>query len=297
MDIIFLTGMSGAGKSQAVHILEDQGYFCIDNLPPVALPGIVATFTNGQGGEGYGIEQLAFVVDIRSKELLKGFGEALKKIDKETPCPYKVIFLEANDDVLISRYRQTRRKHPLSKDISLMEAINTERKMLQGIRGRADYVVDTSMMVIPALKEEILNIIGDDITSGMSIYVESFGFKYGLPKDCDNVFDVRFLPNPFYIQELKLCSGLDKEIGDYLEKFDETVEYKQKIKDLLLFSAPLYVKEGKGRLHIGIGCTGGRHRSVYIAEYINGLLLEAGYKSTVHHRDIDKDPRYGKSSV
>lgn len=295
MDIIILTGMSGAGKSQAAHILEDQGYFCIDNLPPIALPSIIGTFANGQGGEGYGIDKLAFVVDIRSKELLKGFGDALKAIDRDTGCAYKIIFLEASDDVLISRYRQTRRKHPLIKDSSLSEAITTERKMLQGIRARAGYVVDTTMTAISALKEEILNIIGDDVTTGMSIYVESFGFKYGLPHDCDNVLDVRFLPNPFYISELKLCSGLDEEIKAYLESFEETRKYKDKIKDLLQFTVPLYIKEGKSRLNIGVGCTGGRHRSVYVAEFIHSLLVELGYKSTVHHRDIDKDPRYSKS--
>lgn len=294
MDIIILTGMSGAGKSQAAHVLEDQGYFCIDNLPPVALPGIIATFANGQGGEGYGIEKLAFVIDIRSKELLKGFGDALKKIDRETGCAYRIIFLEANNDVLLSRYRQTRRKHPLGKDNSLLEAIMMERKMLLGIRARAGCVIDTSMMAISAFKEELLTIIGDDISTTMSIYVESFGFKYGLPQDCDNVFDVRFLPNPYYIPELKLCSGLDKEIGEYLEQFNETAEYKEKIKSLLLFVVPQYIKEGKGRLHIGIGCTGGRHRSVYIAEFVHKVLKNCGYTSTVHHRDIEKDPRYSK---
>lgn len=295
MDIIILTGMSGAGKSQAAHVLEDQGYFCIDNLPPVALPGIISTFANGQGGEGYGIDKLAFVVDIRSKELLKGFGDALKKIDRETGCAYRVVFLEANDDVLISRYRQSRRKHPLGKDCSLLEAISMERKMLLGIRARAGVVIDTSMLALAAFKEELLTIIGDEAKSTMSIYVESFGFKYGLPQDCDNVFDVRFLPNPYYVPELKLCSGLDKEIGEYLEKFDETKEYKDKIKDLLYFVVPQYLKEGKGRLHIGVGCTGGRHRSVYLAEYVNNILNEKGYISTVHHRDIDKDPRYSKT--
>ena len=176
MELIILTGMSGAGKSQAANFLEDQGFFCIDNLPPMILPELVRTFFKGQGGEGYGVEKLAFVVDIRSKELLKGFGDAIKKINEDIGCPYRIIFLEANDNILVTRYRQSRRKHPLAKDMSLTEAIKQEREMLQGIRERATNIIDTTMMALPALREELLELIEDDSSTGMSVYVESCGF-------------------------------------------------------------------------------------------------------------------------
>ena len=292
MELIILTGMSGAGKSQAANFLEDQGFFCIDNLPPMILPELVFTFFKGQGGDGYGVEKLAFVVDIRSKELLKGFGAAMKRIDEEVGCSYKILFLEANDNVLVTRFRQTRRKHPLAKDISLTEAIKMERQMLQIIRAKSTNIIDTSMMALPALRDELLSLIEDDASTGMSIYIESFGFKYGMPVDCDNVFDVRFLPNPFYVQDLKLMSGKDKGIEDYLLAFPETQEFISKLSDLYEFSFPFYVREGKGRLHIGIGCTGGRHRSVFIAEKLTSSLKAKGMKVFLHHRDIEKDIRY-----
>lgn len=296
MELIILTGMSGAGKSQAADFFEDQGFFCIDNLPAVVIPDIAKTFAKGQGGEGFGIDKLVFVVDIRSKELLKGFSAALKRINDEVGCPYRIVFLEASDSVLISRYRQTRRKHPLGKDISLADAITKERKMLQGIRAVASTVIDTSMMAIPALREELSALIEDDSSTGMSVLIESFGFKYGLPADCDNVLDVRFLPNPYYIPELKLLSGQDQPIIDYLEGFTETKEYLQKQYEMYEFLIPLYIKEGKGRLHIGVGCTGGRHRSVYTAEHLYSFLTEKGFKTRIHHRDIDKDPKYKKEN-
>ena len=295
MELIILTGMSGAGKSQAADFFEDQGFFCIDNLPPMILPELAKTFFKGQGGEGFGADKLAFVVDIRSKELLKGFGDAVKRIETEVGCPYRIIFLEANDSVLVSRYKQTRRKHPLGKDISLVDAIAQERKMLQGIRARATNIIDTSMKAIPALREELSSLIEDDSSTGMSVFIESFGFKYGLPADCDNCVDVRFLSNPFYIPELKLCSGLDKEIIEYLEGFSETGCFIEQEVKMLEFLIPLYIREGKGRLHIGVGCTGGRHRSVYVAEKLGELMSSKGFKTKVHHRDIDKDPRYSKS--
>ncbi|MCQ2467809.1 MAG: RNase adapter RapZ [Clostridia bacterium] len=296
MELIILTGMSGAGKSQAADFFEDQGFFCIDNLPPLILPELAKTFFKGQGGEGYGVEKLAFIVDIRSKELLKGFSAAIKRINEEVGCPYRIVFLEANDSVLISRYRQTRRKHPLQKDVSLADAITMERKMLQGIRALSSQVIDTSMMAISAFREELTALIEDDSSTGMSVFIESFGFKYGLPADCDNVMDVRFLPNPYYIPELKMLSGQDQGIIDYLEEFSETKDFLQKQYELYEFLIPLYIKEGKGRLHIGVGCTGGRHRSVYTAEHLYEFLTAKGFKTRLHHRDIDKDPKYKKES-
>ena len=291
MDVIILTGMSGAGKSHAANILEDQGYFCIDNLPPQVVPELIRTFLKGQGGEGFAINKLAFVVDVRSSDYLKGFGKALTEI-KNIGCPYRILFLDANDQVLVSRYRQTRRKHPLSAGLSLTEAIEKERSLLRGIRARATHVIDTSFLAKGALREELLNIIEVEDVSSMDIHIESFGFKYGIPADCDVTCDVRFLPNPFYIPELKMHSGADQEIIDYLESYPETEQYYEKQMDLLIFSIPYYIREGKARLSVGVGCTGGRHRSVYMAERLYEGLKEAGYQVSIHHRDIDKDPRY-----
>lgn len=291
MDVIILTGMSGAGKSQAAHFLEDQGYFCIDNLPPVVLPELVRTFLKGQGGEGFAVDKLAFVVDIRSKEFLKDFGKALTELQK-LECPYRIIFLEANDHVLVSRYRQSRRKHPLSDGLSLVEAIEKERALIRGIRARATHIIDTSLIALSALRDELQYIIDVEDEMTMDIHIESFGFKYGIPGDSDVTCDVRFLPNPFYIPELKMLCGKDQGIIDFLQSHEETEEYYQKMMDLLCFSIPLYIREGKARLSIGVGCTGGRHRSVYFAERLAVGLKEAGYRVSLHHRDIEKDPRY-----
>ena len=288
MDLIILTGMSGAGKSLAVNYLEDQGYFCIDNLPPMTLPELVRTFTKGQGGEGYGISRLAFVVDIRSNELLKGFDAAIEDIDR-LAIPYRIIFLEAADQVLVNRYRETRRRHPLATGIGLSEAISRERVMLQELRERATHVIDTSMMAIPALREELHRIISEEgHDQGISVLIESFGFKYGIPVDCDNIYDVRFLPNPFYESDLRMLSGGDEEIKRYLLQFPETTEYIDRQAELLAFLMPFYYREGKVRLMIGIGCTGGHHRSVAIAEEVAEILRAQGFDPTVVHRDIDR---------
>ncbi len=292
MDLIILTGMSGAGKSLAVNYLEDQGYFCIDNLPPMILPELVRTFIKGKGGEGYGIDKLAFVVDIRSNELLKGLDAAMEEIE-QMACPYRIIFLEAADPVLVNRYRETRRRHPLATGIGLSEAISRERVMLQELRERATHVIDTSMMAIPALREEIQRIISRGTQSqSISVLIESFGFKYGIPVDCDNIYDVRFLPNPFYETRLRMNSGHDQEIKDYLLNYPETKEFIDRQADLLKYLMPFYIREGKVRLMIGVGCTGGRHRSVYIAEELGARLNALGIHAAVRHRDIGKDPRF-----
>jgi UPF0042 nucleotide-binding protein len=296
MDIIILTGMSGAGKSLAANFLEDQGYFCIDNLPPVILPELVRTFTKGQGGEGYGISKMAFVVDIRSNELLPGFDAAIEEIE-DCGCPYRIIFLEAADQVLVNRYRESRRRHPLSGEIGLSEAISLEREMLQGIRERATHVIDTSMMAVAALREELFRIISQGADEQrLAILIESFGFRYGIPVDCDNIYDVRFLPNPFYEAELKLHRGNDPEIRDYLMKYPETAEFIAKQTEILAYLLPFYIREGKVRLMIGIGCTGGRHRSVFIAEEIAAKLNAMDFQTSVYHRDIGKDPRFAAVS-
>lgn len=298
MELLFLTGMSGAGKSAAVRYLEDCGYFCMDNVPPYVLPDLVKSFFRGRNGEGFSTPKLAFVVDIRSQEYLDGFDEALALIDEEVGCPYKVIFLEASDPVLISRYQQTRRKHPLAgRKGSLTQALAAERKMLEDIRGIATVVIDTSLLTDAELCKNIGEIIKNEDSQSILVVVESFGFKYGLPVDCDYVFDVRFLPNPFYLPQLRNYTGKDEEIAKYLEGFRETGEFNYMTSELLTFVIPFYEKEGKGSVHIGVGCTGGRHRSVYCAETIASKMSENGIKCIISHRDIDKEPhRYTRKA-
>ena len=291
MEILFLTGMSGAGKSAAVRYLEDCGYFCMDNVPPYVLPDLVKSFFRGRNGEGFSTPKLAFVVDIRSQEYLDGFDEALALIDEEVGCPYKVIFLEASDQVLISRYQQTRRKHPLAgKKGSLTKALTEERKMLENIREIATVVVDTSFMTDAELCKAIGEIIKSADNQSILVVVESFGFKYGLPVDCDYVFDVRFLPNPFYLPQLRNFTGKDEEIAKYLEGFTETNEFNYMTSEILSYVIPYYEKEGKGSVHIGIGCTGGRHRSVTLANALyERMKNHEDYGFKIEHRDIEKD--------
>ena len=291
MDIIILTGMSGAGKSQAAAYFEDHDYFCIDNLPPMFLADIVSSFS-GKGEEGVPlIEKLCLVVDVRSREYLKGFDAALRKLE-DLGHFYRIVFLEASDSVLVSRYRQTRRKHPLTEEMSLVDAIAAERKLLQGIRGRATSIIDTTMMSLSSLRKELRSVLEEIDIQGITVFVQSFGFMYGMPSDCDDVIDVRFLPNPFWVEKLKMLCGLDQPIEEYLMGFEETKGFLDRYKDLLEFMIPYYVREGKCMLNIGVGCTGGRHRSVFIAQRIGTILEQLGYKAIVHHRDIDRDPRY-----
>ena len=276
MELLFLTRMSGAR--------------CYFRTPVSAY--------RGRNGEGFSTPKLAFVVDVRSQEYLDGFDEALAEIDEEVGCPYKVLFLEASDPVLISRYQQTRRKHPLAKKKgSLTEALSEERKMLENIRGIATVVIDTSLMTDSELCNAIGEIIKSEESQSILVVVESFGFKYGLPVDCDYVFDVRFLPNPFYLLPLRNLTGKDEEIAKYLEGFSETAEFNYMVSELLAYVIPYYQKEGKGSVHIGIGCTGGRHRSVYCTETVAKMLAERGIKCITNHRDVDKEPhRYTRKA-
>lgn len=291
MDIIILTGMSGAGKSQAAAYFEDHGYFCIDNLPPILLPGIVESFMTIDKDSSIAVEKLCLVVDVRSRSLLAGFDSAMVKLD-DLGCTYRIVFLEANDNILVSRYRQTRRSHPLTEEMSLVDAIAAERRLLQPIRGRATNIIDTTMTTLSALRKELRTVLDEAEASGLSIYVESFGFMYGLSSDSDNVLDVRFLPNPFWVEKLQMMSGKDEPIAEYLMGFEETRQFLDKLGDMFKFMIPFYIREGKARLNIGVGCTGGRHRSVFIAEKLGQILADEGYRVTVHHRDIDRDPRY-----
>jgi len=287
MRFLIITGISGAGKSLAANYLEDLGFFCVDNLPPALIPKF-AEICKQSGGK---MDKIAIVVDVRGGELLKDLFPSLEAL-KETGISYEILFLEASDSVLIKRYKESRRMHPLAPEGRLIKGINEERSMLKAIKEKADCIIDTSSITPKQLKEEIVNIIdkGENY-KGIIVNVISFGFKYGIPIDCDLVFDVRFIPNPYYIDSMRRLTGRSEVVRNYVSKFNETNEFLAKLTDMLEFLIPYYIKEGKAQLVIGIGCTGGRHRSVVIADSLYEILREAQHRVIVDHRDIDKDGR------
>jgi RNase adapter protein RapZ len=285
---MIITGMSGAGRSLVAKYMEDMGFFCVDNLPPSLIPKFAEICLQGQSG----MSRIALVIDIRGGELLNDLFPALDLL-KQAGITYGMLFMEASDNVLIKRYKETRRTHPLAPEGRLMEGITQERETLQEIKEKANYIIDTSNLTPRQLKEEIINIVDKGRKfKGMIINVISFGFKYGIPIDCDLVFDVRFIPNPYYIEEMKKHTGKDSSVRNFVLKSDETKEFIDKFKDMLFFLIPNYIKEGKSQLVIGIGCTGGRHRSVAIAEKIHEILSKNQYSTVIHHRDIYMDGRH-----
>ncbi|HHW49413.1 MAG TPA: RNase adapter RapZ [Clostridiaceae bacterium] len=287
MRFLIITGISGAGKSLAANYLEDLGFFCVDNLPPALIPKF-AEICKQSGGK---MDKIAIVIDVRGGELLKDLFPSLEAL-KEEGISYEILFLEASDKVLIKRYKESRRMHPLAPEGRLLKGINEERSMLKALRERADSIIDTSNLTPKQLKEEIISRVdkGENY-KGIIINIISFGFKYGLPMDCDLVFDVRFIPNPYYINSMKRLTGKNEVVRNYVSKFNETNEFLAKLTDMLEFLIPYYIKEGKAQLVIGIGCTGGRHRSVVIADLLYGILSEAQHRVIVDHRDIEKDGR------
>lgn len=290
MEILILTGMSGSGKSVAVNSLEDIGYFCIDNLPPQLLADIVIKLAAGGDGTGLGLKRLAVVVDSRSAEFFPALYDSLRQLD-EAKLAYWILFLDSADDTLIRRYKQSRRNHPMAEGRGIAAGIAKERELLKPLRERADIVFSTDNDTPQNLARRIQNLVQDEEDSAkrLEIIVQSFGFKYGVPADSDLVLDVRFLPNPFYVETLRPLSGLDKPIADYVYSFPETGIFLEKQLELLLFLLPYYVREGKMSLTISVGCTGGRHRSVLLAEAIARRIKQDDYKVTVAHRDIAKD--------
>lgn len=285
MNFVIVTGLSGAGKSQTVRFLEDFGYFCIDNLPPSLIPKFAEICSQTQGK----IEKVAIVIDIRGREFFNDLFKSLKML-QNMGYNYEILFLEAKDEVLVKRYKETRRNHPLAHDGNIFEAITRERNKLAEVRNQAKHIVDTTDLLPRQLRQELEKIFveGEKFES-LVITVSSFGFKYGIPIDADIVFDVRFLPNPYYIEELKRFSGLEDNIRNYVLQWPEANEFLNKINDMLEFLIPHYIKEGKSRLVIAIGCTGGRHRSVVLASEIFKSLKENGHTVLITHRDIGKD--------
>ncbi len=285
MELLIVTGISGAGKSVVVDALEDLGYFCADNLPP----NLIVTFAQllEKASEPY--SKVAIVSDIRSGRNFEAIFDYLKELKNEG-FSYKIFFIDADDKTLIRRYKETRRIHPLLEENggSLNNSITRERERLSGIRGIADYYLDSSNISAAECKARVSQMLGS-AESKFNVHCMSFGFKYGAPNDCDIVLDVRCLPNPFYIPELKEHTGLEAPVRDYVMKFDETKTLLNKLHDMIDFLLPLYIKEGKSQLVIGFGCTGGRHRSVCFAQNIHDYLCDNKQLNvTVAHRDIKK---------
>ncbi len=287
MRFVIITGLSGAGKSQAIKAMEDLGFFCVDNLPPSLIAKFAEICYQSEGR----IKRIALVIDIRGGELFKELLPNLESL-KKSGFPFEVLFLEAADNVLVKRYKETRRMHPLAPEGRLIEAIEQEKKILGDVRSWADYLIDTSEMTSRQLRDELKKIFeGDDIFKGIIINIISFGFKYGLPIESDLVFDVRFMPNPFYIGSMRELTGKDKAVRDYVLDNNEAKVFMAKSLDMLDFLIPNYIKEGKLQLIIGIGCTGGKHRSVVIGDEIHKYLSQKYEKVVIDHRDIEKDNR------
>lgn len=285
MDFIIVTGLSGAGKSRAVDALEDIGFFCVDNMPPK----LISKFTEiSEKLEGK-LSKVAFVTDVRGGDM---FSDLVSELDslKANGIDFKLLFLDCSNHVLIRRYKETRRKHPLidKANLSIEKAVKLERQLLMQARERADYIIDTTNLSVMQLKERINSLFLDNLNTSLVISCMSFGFKYGASAEADLIFDVRCLPNPFYIEELKNKTGLDSDVSDYVMSFSQSQDLLQKLTDLIDFLIPLYINEGKSQLTIAFGCTGGKHRSVTFAENMYRHLSEQGKKVSVNHRDILK---------
>ena len=286
MRFVIVTGMSGAGKSSVLKMLEDAGYFCVDNLP---VP-LILKFAEISWHEENMMSKVALGIDIRSRNHLNMLEDVLKSV-RDEGYDYEILFMDCKDDKLIKRYKETRRSHPLSGTGRVDQGIAEERRLLVPLRKRADYILDTSRLLIRDLKREITSIFVEDKQyKNLYITVLSFGFKYGIPSDADLVFDVRFLPNPYYIEELKPQTGNDKGVQDYVMSFPETGIFLDKLTDMIQFLIPNYIKEGKYRLVIAIGCTGGKHRSVTLANKLyERLKAEGHYGIKLYHRDVPRE--------
>lgn len=287
MEFVIISGMSGAGKSRAATFMEDMGYFCVDNLPVPLIPKFAEL--GMAGSEEY--DRVVLVTDVRAGTMFDGLFQALDELEA-MKCPYRILFMDASDDVIIKRYKETRRSHPLGEESdSLEQAIAQERSMLIPLRQRADYVIDTSALPTAKLKGELRRLFahGSQREEPMQINVTSFGFKHGLPREADLVFDVRFLPNPFYLAELRHQTGLDAGVRDYVFQSGQAEEFLDRLEGLLDYLLPRYVEEGKTVLVIAVGCTGGHHRSVAIAHELSQFIARKGFAVTENHRDLGRN--------
>lgn len=283
MEILIISGLSGAGKSKAASFLEDMGFYIVDNMPAAMILKFAefCTVSNGR------YDRVALVYDVRTANSFTEFFEVLDKL-KAMDCQCRMLFLEASPETVIKRYKETRRRHPLRDGAdSLEEAVRQERALMQPVKDRADYVVDTSRLSTAQLRSELLRLFDTrGEKAGMTVNVTSFGFKYGLPMEADLVMDVRFMPNPYYIEDLRPKTGLDRDVYEYVFKFQQTKDFMKRLEDLLTFVLPLYAEEGKTSLTLAVGCTGGHHRSVAVTHALTEFIHQQGYPVTENHRDL-----------
>ncbi|QKS72251.1 RNase adapter RapZ [Paenalkalicoccus suaedae] len=287
IELVIITGMSGAGKTVAVQSFEDMGYFCVDNLPPALIPKFI-DLMDGSGGK---MKKVALVIDLRGREFFDQLFETIDSVSAESNITPQIVFLDASDETLVRRYKETRRTHPLAEGDAPLVGINAEREILDDLKGQAQIIINTTGLKPLQLREKILEHFQSNKKESFRIQVMSFGFKHGVPIDADLMFDVRFLPNPHYIDHLRPKTGLDKEVSDYVLKWSETQQFMEKLDDLLQYMLPHYKREGKSQLVVAIGCTGGKHRSVTLAEYYNKRFQELDYLTNVTHRDVEKGRR------
>lgn len=286
MDFIIVLGLSGAGKSSALHTLEDINYYCVDNIPPA----LISTFYDlSKHSSDKKLKKIAVVTNVRDSADYKELSNSLERLRLDG-AKYRILFLDSKDDVLITRYKQTRRKHPLldACNGSTTEAVSLERELLRYIRQRSDYVIDSTFLNAAQLRERVQKLFLDSEEKGITVACMSFGFKYGILTEADLVFDVRCLPNPYYVDELRAKTGLDESVRNYVMNSEESKELYKRIIDYVDYALPLYEKEGKSQITIGMGCTGGHHRSVTFAVMLYHHLEEKGYRTIIHHRDIRK---------
>lgn len=280
---VIITGMSGAGKTVAIQSFEDLGYFCVDNLPPTLIPKFLELLKDTKNS----MQKVALVIDLRGRDFFDELHASIDEIAKEDWIEEHILFLDATNDTLVRRYKETRRSHPLNIGGLPLEGIKNERKIIDPLRGRAQRIIDTSTLKPKELREKIHQLYAGEKESVFSIHFVSFGFKHGVPIDADIMFDVRFLPNPFYVEQMRPLTGQDKEVSDYVFKWSETKTFNQKLIELLHFTIPFYKKEGKSQIVIAIGCTGGQHRSVALTEYYKEVFAPS-YVTHITHRDIEK---------
>lgn len=290
MEFIIISGLSGAGKSTAASFLEDLGFYCVDNMPVALIPNFAELCLAGAGTGKY--DRVALVTDIRGGKTFDELFQALDEL-KKAQEDYKLLFVEASSQVIINRYKETRHTHPLTRQgYTLPEAVQLERTAMEPVRRRASHILDSTGMTLGQFRDQLLGLFGMGTHSErMTVTVTSFGFKYGLPADADLVFDVRFLPNPYYIAKLKECTGLETDVRDFLYSYRQTNDFLRHLEEMLTFLLPEYVSEGKSSLVIAVGCTGGRHRSVAIAHALAEFISPKGYRVEEKHRDIERNTK------
>lgn len=283
MEILIISGLSGGGKSKAASFLEDMNFYIVDNMPAAMILKFAEFCVRGNGR----YDRVALVYDVRTASTTGELSGVLETLRAMEGVQCRILFLDAEPQVILKRYKETRRRHPLLEGaVSLEEAVRKEQELMRPVKEQADFIIDTTHTSTAQLRGELLRLFGKDEKEGLLVNVLSFGFKHGLPLEADLVFDVRFMPNPFYIEELRQRTGLESAVSDYVFSFQQTREYMERLKSLLSFSLPLYAEEGKTTLVIAVGCTGGHHRSVAVAHALAGFIRDQGYRATENHRDI-----------